>query len=134
MVVASRSNFSPTYVVDLLMRLANIVKDFCGAISEELIRKNFILVYEVIDEMIDYGYAQSVSTDQVRPFIVNEPILTESSRLSFKPNFFSPSTAPSTSSNRSVLPSNPKKAKNEIFVDLYEKITTLFNSSGFVIN
>jgi AP-4 complex subunit mu-1 len=57
MVVASRYNFSPTYVVDLLLRLANIVKDFCGVISEEGIRKNFVLVYEVIDEMIDYGYA-----------------------------------------------------------------------------
>lgn len=52
-----------------------IVKDFCGVLSEEAIRKNFILIYELLDEILDFGYPQLLSTEQVKPHIVNEPIV-----------------------------------------------------------
>ena len=55
-VVTSRYNIAPSVTIDLLGRLGNIIKDFCGVITEEGIRKNFVLVYEIIDEMIDFGY------------------------------------------------------------------------------
>ena len=55
-VVTSRYNIAPSVTIDLLCRLSNIIKDFCGVITEEGIRKNFVLVYEIIDEMIDFGY------------------------------------------------------------------------------
>lgn len=29
-----------------------MIHDFCGGLDEELLRTNFILVYEIIDEMI----------------------------------------------------------------------------------
>jgi hypothetical protein len=29
-----------------------MIHDFCGGLEEELLRTNFILVYELIDEMI----------------------------------------------------------------------------------
>jgi AP-4 complex subunit mu-1 len=30
--------------------------DFCGGIEEELLRTNFVLIYELMDEIIDFGY------------------------------------------------------------------------------
>ena len=30
-------------------------QDYCGVLSEDSLRKNFILVYELLDEMVDYG-------------------------------------------------------------------------------
>jgi AP-4 complex subunit mu-1 len=32
------------------------VTDFCGGTEEEMLRTNFVLVYEIMDEIIDYGY------------------------------------------------------------------------------
>ena len=32
-------------------------KDYCGILTEESIRANFILIYELLDEILDYGYA-----------------------------------------------------------------------------
>jgi len=130
-VATTRYNVSPSYVFDMLIRLAKVIKDFCGVLTEESIRKNFVLVYEVIDEMIDYGYPQSTDTEQVRPFIVNEAIAVEASTSSFRPSFLSSSTLPPTAIQR---PMSTKKQKNEIFVDILEKVTVLFNANGYVVN
>ncbi len=48
-----------------------MVKDFIGVLSEEAIRKNFVLIYEILDEMMDFGYPQLAFTDQVRNYIVS---------------------------------------------------------------
>ena len=123
-------NVSPSYVFDLLTHVAKMIKDYCGVLTEESIRKNFVLIYEIVDEAIDFGYAQSTSTDIVRPFIVNDAVSISTSLFSFRPSFMS-SSAPYTAVQR---PMTGKKAKNEIFVDVYEKITALFNVNGQLIN
>ena len=41
--------------MELLSKVARVFKDYCGTLSEEAIRKNFVLLYELLDEMIDYG-------------------------------------------------------------------------------
>lgn len=33
-------------------------QDYCGYVSEEVVRKNFLLVYELLDEIMDYGLPQ----------------------------------------------------------------------------
>ncbi|OMJ77966.1 hypothetical protein SteCoe_22320 [Stentor coeruleus] len=123
-------NISPSYIFEMILNLIRVIKDYCGVLSEESLRKNFVLVYELIDEMIDYGHSQSTSTEQVRPYIVNEPIVIDSSSFSLKPSFFA-NSVPCTAVQRPVT---NKKSKNEIFVDVLEKLTVLFNANGYIMN
>lgn len=51
-VATARFNVSPTFVVELMNRISKVFKDYCGVLNEEAIRKNFTLLYELIDEMI----------------------------------------------------------------------------------
>jgi AP-4 complex subunit mu-1 len=51
-VATSRVNMSPSLVLELLQRAVRVVKDYLGVLNEESLRKNFVLVYELIDEMI----------------------------------------------------------------------------------
>jgi AP-4 complex subunit mu-1 len=74
-VATARSNVSTAAVIDIIYRLMKMIRDYCGVLSEESIRKNFVLIYEIIDEAIDYGHAQLVTTEAIRQFIVNEPVL-----------------------------------------------------------
>ncbi len=46
--------------------------------KQEAIRKNFILVYELLDETLDYGYPQGTSTETLKNHVRNEPILVDS--------------------------------------------------------
>ena len=87
---------SPSTTIDVLLNLAKVVKDFCGVLNEEALRKNFVLVYEIIDEMLDFGYPQSTSTEQVRPYIVNEVVpVTPSKAVRTKTRLFSTATSAS---------------------------------------
>lgn len=45
-------NVSPSMVLELLDRMTRVFKDYCGYLSEEALRKNFVLVYELIDEIL----------------------------------------------------------------------------------
>lgn len=51
-VVTTRVNISPSLVLELLQRIARVIKDYLGVLSEESLRKNFVLVYELLDEVI----------------------------------------------------------------------------------
>ena len=36
----------------IFCRISNLCKDYCGILNEESIKKNFPLVYEVLDEVL----------------------------------------------------------------------------------
>ena len=74
-VATTKHNVSPSSVFDIIYRMMKVFRDYCGVLSEESIRKNFVLIYEIIDEAIDYGHAQLVTTESIRQYIVNEPII-----------------------------------------------------------
>jgi len=136
----TNQNISPTYVVELLNKMAKVFKDYCGVLNEESIRKNFILIYEILDEMIDFGHPQTTSTEQLKSCIHNEAILVEVPKgvglgsLGL-PNF-NPRTVPSNAVHRPVGLSNEanRSKKNEIFVDILERLTVTFNSNGLILN
>ncbi len=51
-VATTRVNLSPALVLELLQRIARVTKDYLGVLNEDSLRKNFVLVYELLDEMI----------------------------------------------------------------------------------
>ncbi len=55
-----------TCILELLTKIARVFADYCGTLSEEAIRKNFILLYELLDEICDCGYPQTTSTEQLK--------------------------------------------------------------------
>ena len=52
--------------------MMKVFRDYCGVLNEESIRKNFVLIYEIIDEIIDYGHPQLVSTEHIRQYTVSD--------------------------------------------------------------
>lgn len=133
-------NISPSFVLELLSRIAKVFKDYCGTLSEEAIRKNFILLYELLDEMIDYGYPQVTQTENLKAFIYNEPIVVEP--IARTGGIVNPKTASANAVHKPVIASVSadgrrainKSQKNEIFVDILERLNVLFSNSGYVLN
>ena len=56
--VSNRRDLMPAYSLELLHKVIQLIHDFCGGLDEEFLRTNFILVYEIIDELVDYGHVQ----------------------------------------------------------------------------
>jgi AP-4 complex subunit mu-1 len=134
-VLVSRRNVSPFYATELLIRLVKIFRDYCGIVTEESLRKNFVLVYELLDEVIDFGVVQSTTTEALKGFVhevavqVDETAPDSAIERMIQTRL---RTAPSTIANRSVQDSGASN-KDEIFVDLLEKLSVLFSSGGNVV-
>ena len=74
-ILTTLDNVSPLLYYETLTRTMNIIKDFIGELSEEAIRKNFTLIYEILDEEIDYGIPQLTSSEIIKPFIFTQPVV-----------------------------------------------------------
>lgn len=134
-------NVSPVAVIELLTKMAKVIKDFCGVLSEESVRKNFVLVYELLDEMIDYGHPQTTNTEHLKSCVHNEAVVVDSQKSSVAIPQWNPRTVSSSAVHRpvgsvetSATDIFSRKQKNEIFVDILERITVLMSGNGAVAN
>ena len=105
-----------------------MIRDLCGVLTEESIRKNFVLIYELIEEMIDFGYPQVTGTSELSKLIVSEPVPCEGVKIPSR-NIINTNTISSDITKKSIA-----KVSDEIFVDVIENISVTFNASGFVVN
>ena len=52
-----------------LYRLAEVLKDYFRELEEESIRDNFVITYELLDEMMDNGFPQTTEVKILREYI-----------------------------------------------------------------
>ncbi len=52
----------------LLSPLSQVFKDYFGELEEESIRDNFVVVYELLDETMDFGYPQTCESRILREY------------------------------------------------------------------
>ncbi|XP_072096818.1 AP-4 complex subunit mu-1 isoform X2 [Mobula birostris] len=139
-VATTRSSPSPFTIIQFLSRFAGLIKDHCGTLSEKTLRLNFALVYEMLDEMLDYGYIQSTSTDILKNFIQTQPVIAKPFSLFELSNIglFGADTqqskvAPSNAASRPVLAVSEQGSKTEIFVDVIERLTVVIGANGSLL-
>ncbi|XP_054797319.1 AP-4 complex subunit mu isoform X1 [Prosopis cineraria] len=137
-VATTRVNMSPSFALELLQRIARVIKDYLGVLNEDTLRKNFVLVYELLDEVIDFGYVQTTSTELLKSYVFNEPIVVDAPRLPpLEPAAIFAQRAkrmPGIAVTKSVIATEPGgRNREEIFVDVIEKISITFSSSGYIL-
>lgn len=133
---------SPAYMAESLNRTIKVLKDFLGIVTEESVRKNFSMIYEILDECLDGGVVQELDTEKLRPYIFSEPVAVEGSDVKqtsdsifdkIRRGDFGDRTRKATATNVSVVNSS-KERRNEIFVDILERLNVVFSPSGVVVN
>jgi len=131
-------NISPCIAMELLVRITKLMKDYCGLLTEEAVRANFTLVYELLDEVIDYGYPQSTTNDSLKTFVFNEPVVVSKVDQKLLPiNIKLPFGAAKTTAASAVdkpINHRDKLNSNDVYVDIYERMVFTFDSAGVVIN
>ncbi len=129
LVATTRFNSSPSQVLNILNQISKGITDFCGVLTEESIRKNFVLIYELIDEMVDFGYPQLSLNNQIEKFIVSQPISCTNNKIP-RLNILRQNKL---NYEYTLIPITEKERRNEIFVDVIENLHVLFNSSNIPI-
>ncbi|RKP20684.1 clathrin adaptor, mu subunit [Rozella allomycis CSF55] len=121
----SRKNSNVMAILLFLQKLAQVFIEYFKELEEESIRDNFVVTYELFDEVMDFGYPQTTETKVLKEFITQESFILDRSQAA-KP----PTAVTSTVSWR---PEGIKYRKNEVFLDVIESINLLANSNGTVV-
>jgi AP-1 complex subunit mu len=122
-VALTKRNSNVTSIFVFLERLVEIMREYFGTLEEESIRDNFVLIYELLDEVMDFGYPQIAEVK-----VLKEYILSGAHKLSV-------SKPPQAVTNIvSWRPEGIKYKKNEVFLDVVEKLNCLVAANGTVIS
>ena len=54
----SKQNVNAAMVFEFLLKMCDVMQAYFGKISEENVKNNFVLIYELLDELLDFGYPQ----------------------------------------------------------------------------
>ncbi|UKZ58275.1 hypothetical protein TrVGV298_012142 [Trichoderma virens] len=127
LVAITKSNANAALVFEFLYRLIQLGKGYFGKFDEEAVKNNFVLVYELLDEIIDFGYPQNTETDTLKMYITTEGVKSES-----RPEDTSKITMQATGA-LSWRKADVKYRKNEAFVDVIEDVNLLMSATGAVL-
>eukprot|EP01091_Cochliopodium_minus_P011992 TRINITY_DN3536_c0_g1_i1.p1 TRINITY_DN3536_c0_g1~~TRINITY_DN3536_c0_g1_i1.p1 ORF type:complete len:429 (-),score=108.02 TRINITY_DN3536_c0_g1_i1:78-1364(-) len=118
---ATKGNPNCSVVFELLHSIVVTFQDFFGEFSEEAIRKNSAVIYELLDEMLDFGYPQITQTESLKLFIKGQGEKSETAHKQITKEL----TGKSKYRQDNII-----YKKNEIFIDVIENINALISKEG----
>lgn len=125
----TRKNENVMTIVIFLSKVIEVLTLYFKSLEEESIRDNFVITYELLDEMMDFGVPQTTDTKILKEYITQDYyklIKNAPSRLIQPPNAVT--NAVSWRKDGIVY------KKNEAFLDVVESINMLINAKGQVLN
>lgn len=123
-VALTRKNSNASLIFMFLKNLCLVFKEYFREVNEESIMDNFVVIYELLDEMLDFGYPQTTE-----PKILREYITQKWHRMEI-------TTRPPMAVTNAVSwrTDGIKYRKNEVFLDVVESVNMMASSSGQVLS
>lgn len=119
----------PIPVEQLLYAIIDVFKAYFTTVDEASIHSNFVLIYEILDEILDYGYPQNCSKEVLSTLIQ----LGKSKSVDKAQERLSKITTQATG----AIPwRDPRTAhrKNQIFIDVVESVNLIMSSKGTIMS
>ncbi|KAM1160161.1 hypothetical protein ACFX19_033810 [Malus domestica] len=124
----------PLMGIEFLCRVADVLTDYLGSLNEDLIKDNFVIVYELLDEMIDNGFPLTTEPNILREMIAPPNIANKMlSVVTGNSSNVSDILPGATSSSIPWRTTNLKYANNEVYVDLVEEMDAIINRDGVLV-
>ncbi|KAJ7956200.1 AP-1 complex subunit mu-2 [Quillaja saponaria] len=123
LMTASRQNCNAASLLLFLHRVVDVFKHYFLELEEESLRDNFVVVYELLDEVMDFGFPQYtearilsefIKTDAYRMEVAQRPPMAVTNAVSWRSQGI-------------------QYNKNEVFLDVVESVNILVNSNGQII-
>ncbi|NXF32715.1 AP1M1 protein, partial [Nyctibius bracteatus] len=116
LVATSKKNACVSLVFSFLYKVVQVFSEYFKELEEESIRDNFVIIYELLDELMDFGYPQTTDSKILQEYITQEGHKLETGAP--RP----PATVTNAVSWRSE---GIKYRKNEVFLDVIESVNLL---------
>eukprot|EP00834_Sanchytrium_tribonematis_P005944 NODE_398_length_8105_cov_1.375094.p1 type:complete len:364 gc:universal NODE_398_length_8105_cov_1.375094:1665-574(-) len=124
-VAVSKDSVNVAMVFEFLYRFVGISINYFSKFNEDIIKQHFALIYELLDECIDFGFPQNCDPETLKSYITGD--------LKFeKPEQISKITIQATGATSWRRP-DIKYRKNEMFIDVIENVNVLMGAKGNVL-
>ncbi|KAM3925290.1 AP-1 complex subunit mu-2 [Leptodactylus fuscus] len=124
LVALTNKNANAALVYSFLYKVVEVFTEYFKELEEESIRDNFVIVYELLDEVMDFGFPQTTESKILQEYITQQGNKLETAK----------SRVPTTVTNAvSWRSEGLKYKKNEVFIDVIESVNLLVNSNGSVL-
>ncbi|KAJ2769152.1 clathrin associated protein complex medium subunit [Coemansia nantahalensis] len=124
----TRSNANGALVFEFLYRFLGLGVSYFGRFDEEAVKSNFALVYELLDEVLDFGYPQNIEVDTLKLYVTTESIKSRSA-VAEPPQSITMQATGATTWRRNDI----SYKKNEAFVDVIESVNLILSAKGTVL-
>ena len=133
--LAVTSNESPPLlVIEMLHRIHATLLDYFGVVDEGTIKDHFCTVYQLLEEMIDYGYALTTEPNALKAMIEPPSVMSMLTQYSTGKSNISDVLPDGTLSNTPWRTFGLKYSQNEIYLDIIEEIDATVDCNGNVIS
>jgi len=124
----------PLLIIEFLHRLADIFKSYFNSLSEEVLKDNFVTVYQLMDEMMDNGFPFTTEPNILSEMITPPNLLTQIGQFVMGPGTNVTSVLPDGSlTNVPWRRQGVKYTTNEVYFDIVEDIDTIVDVNGAMI-
>ncbi|KAK9082983.1 hypothetical protein Scep_029454 [Stephania cephalantha] len=127
----TQAEMPPLMAIEFLSRVANVLTDYLDGLNEDLIKDNFVIVYELLDEMIVNGFPLTTEPNILKdmiapPNIVSKVLSAVTGTSSNVSNILPGATGSSVPWRTTDL----KHSSNEVYVDLVEEMDATISREG----
>ncbi|KAJ9664407.1 clathrin associated protein complex medium subunit [Neophaeococcomyces mojaviensis] len=132
----TKSNANAAIVFEFLYRFISLGKGYFSKFDEEAVKNNFVLIYELLDEILDFGYPQNTDVDVLKLYITPDNISSAIRSTSQPTSQALADTSRITSQAtgaQSWRRGDIKYRKNEAFVDVIEDVNLLMSATGTIL-
>jgi len=123
----TKQNVNASMVFEFLWKICEVMQSYFGKISEENVKNNFVLIYELLDEILDFGYPQNTDTGILKTFITQQGI--KSATKEEQSHITSQVTGQIGWRREGI-----KYRRNELFLDVLEFVNLLMSPQGQVLS
>lgn len=99
---------------------------FGGVLNESSVKNNFVLIYELLDEVVDFGYPQITDPNIMKSFILQKGIKS----LVPKEKEVNKSSTLTVTGALAWRQEGIVHKKNEVFLDVIEQVNMLVSNKG----
>jgi len=134
---ACPAEVSPLLILEFLHRVADIFIDYFGSPADEsAIKDNFSTVYQLLEEMVDYGWPLTTEPNALKAMIRPPTVMGKlQSVVTGGSNAIVSDALPSgTISNMPWRAAGVKYTQNEIYIDIMEEIDAIVDAMGNVVS
>lgn len=123
---------SPLLILEFLHRVADIFVEYFGSPADEsAVKDNFSTVYQLLEEMVDYGWPLTTEPNALKAMIRPPTVM---SKLLQSTTTVSDELPSGTISNMPWRAAGVSYSQNEIYVDICEEVDAIVDASGAIVS